>query len=112
MWAAGRWGAASPLFDTRLPAGCRARTRPSSGSFSSFMADARGQGLETVVMSSPSPPLSCSNSTTSLLSPLRHQSFPFDDDGDAEDEEVDGDAYDSEAGGASLGGVKLQGCAR
>ncbi|XP_024414431.1 coiled-coil domain-containing protein 34 [Desmodus rotundus] len=111
MWAAGRWGAASPLLDTRLPAGCRARSRPSSGSFSSFMADARGQGLETVVMSSPSPPLSCSNSTTSLLSPLRHQSFPFDDDGDAEDEEVDGDAYDSEAEGASLGGVKLQGCA-
>ncbi|XP_037001937.2 coiled-coil domain-containing protein 34 isoform X1 [Artibeus jamaicensis] len=112
MWAAGRWGAASPFFDTRFPAGCRARSRPSSGSFSTFMADARGQGLETLVVSSPSPPLSCSNSTRSLLSPLRHQSFQFDDDdGDAEDEEVNGDAHDSEAEGASLGGVKLQGCA-
>lgn len=51
----------------------------------------------------------------SLLSPLRHQSFPFDDDdddGDGEDEEVDENAHDSEAKGVSLRGMDLRGCAR
>lgn len=63
-----------------------------------------------------STPLSCSDSTLSLLSPLGHQSFPFDnDDGDGEEEEeedVDEDAYDSEAKAESLRGVELQGCTR
>ncbi|XP_027434228.2 coiled-coil domain-containing protein 34 isoform X2 [Zalophus californianus] len=113
MWAAGRWGADSPPSDARSSAGCRSRSRPSSGSFSVLMAGARGQGLEPVTVCSPSPPLSCSNSTMSLLSPLGHQSFPFDyDDGDGEDEEdVDEGAHDSQAKVASLRGVELQGCA-
>ncbi|XP_019482633.1 PREDICTED: coiled-coil domain-containing protein 34 [Hipposideros armiger] len=113
MWAAGRWRASSPTSDTRVLPDCRARSRPSSGSFSAPMADARGHGLETVAGCSPSPPLSCSNSTLSLLSPLRHQSFPFDDDdGDGEvEEDVDEDARDSEAKGASLRGMEVQGCA-
>lgn len=48
----------------------------------------------------------------SLLSPLGHQSFPFDDDGgEGEDEDdVDPDAHDSEAKVASLRGMELQGC--
>ncbi|XP_054580558.1 coiled-coil domain-containing protein 34 isoform X4 [Eptesicus fuscus] len=108
MWAAGRWGAARPPSDAWFPADCSARSRPSSGSVSALTADARGQGLEAV--RSPSPPLSYSNSTRSLLSPLCHQSFAFDDDGDAADEEeVDEDAHDSAAKGASLGGVELRG---
>ncbi|KAI5279447.1 Coiled-Coil Domain-Containing Protein 34 [Manis pentadactyla] len=76
------------------------------------MADARGQGLETVSVCSLSPPPSYSNSTMSLLSPLGHQSFPFDDDGgEGEDEDdVDPDAHDSEAKVASLRGMELQGC--
>ncbi|XP_066107255.1 coiled-coil domain-containing protein 34 isoform X3 [Saccopteryx bilineata] len=113
MWAAGRWGAASSPSDTRLPADDRTRSRLSSGTFSALTADAQGQGLENVAVYTPSPPLSCSNSTTSLLSPLRHRSFPFDDDdGDAEDEEeLDADADDSEAERASLGGMELRGCA-
>ncbi|XP_046928136.1 coiled-coil domain-containing protein 34 isoform X6 [Lynx rufus] len=76
------------------------------------MAGAPGQGPETVTVCSPSPPLSCSNSTMSLLSPLGHQSFPFDyDDGDGEDEEdVEEDAQDLEAKVANLRGVELQGC--
>lgn len=111
MWAAGRWGAARPPSDAWFPADCSARSRPSSGSVSALTADARGQGLEAV--RSPSPPLSYSNSTRSLLSPLCHQSFAFDDDGDAADEEeVDEDAHDSEAKGASLGGMELRGRAR
>lgn len=114
MWAAGLWRGSSPASDTRVLPDCRARSRPSSGSFSAPMADARGHGLETVAGRSPSPPLSCSNSTLSLLSPLRHQSFPFDDDdGDGEvEEDVDEDAHDSEAKGASLRGMEVQGCAR
>ncbi|XP_019667766.1 coiled-coil domain-containing protein 34 isoform X4 [Felis catus] len=107
MWAAGLWGAASPASS----AGCRSRSRPSSGPFSDLMAGAPGQGPETVTVCSPSPPLSCSNSTMSLLSPLGHQSFPFDyDDGDGEDEEdVEEDAQDLEAKVANLRGVELQG---
>ncbi|XP_059565152.1 coiled-coil domain-containing protein 34 isoform X2 [Myotis daubentonii] len=115
MWAARRWGAARPPSDAWFPADCSARSRPSSGSVSAVTADARGQGLEAVAVSvrSPSPRLSCSNSTRSLLSPLCRQSFAFDDDGDAADEEeVDEDAHDSEAEGASPGGVELQGRAR
>ncbi|XP_021541553.1 coiled-coil domain-containing protein 34 [Neomonachus schauinslandi] len=112
MWADGPWGASSPPSDARSSAGCRSRSRPSSGSFSVLMAGAPGQGLEPVTVCSPSPPLSCSNSTMSLLSPLGHQSFPFDyDDGDGEDEEdVDEGAHDSQAKVASLRGVELQGC--
>ncbi|XP_042814035.1 coiled-coil domain-containing protein 34 isoform X1 [Panthera tigris] len=112
MWAAGLWGAASPASDAWSSAGCRSRSRPSSGPFSDLMAGAPGQGPETVTVYSPSPPLSCSNSTMSLLSPLGHQSFPFDyDDGDGEDEEdVEEDAQDSEAKVANLRGVELQGC--
>ncbi|XP_040351514.1 coiled-coil domain-containing protein 34 isoform X5 [Herpailurus yagouaroundi] len=108
MWAAGLLGAASPASS----AGCRSRSRPSSGPFSDLMAGAPGQGPETVTVCSPSPPLSCSNSTMSLLSPLGHQSFPFDyDDGDGEDEEdVEEDAQDLEAKVANLRGVELQGC--
>ncbi|XP_011360877.1 coiled-coil domain-containing protein 34 [Pteropus vampyrus] len=113
MWAAGLCGTASSPSDTRYPADCRAKSRPSSGSFSALMADAGGQGLEAVVLCSPSPPLSCSNSTMSLLSPLRHQSFPFDDDdGDGEyEEDVDEDSHDSLAKGVSLRGMDLRGCA-
>ncbi|XP_057551570.1 coiled-coil domain-containing protein 34 isoform X1 [Hippopotamus amphibius kiboko] len=113
MWAAGQWGAASPLSDRGFLAGCRFRSRPSAGSFSVLMAGARAQGLEAVEVCSLSPPLSCSNSTMSLLSPLGHQSFPFDDDdGDGEEEEdVDEDAHDSEAKVESLRGMELRGCA-
>ncbi|CAK6449294.1 unnamed protein product [Pipistrellus nathusii] len=113
MWAAGRWAAARPPSDAWLPAGGSARSRPSSGSVSALAADARGQGREAV--RSPSPPPSYSNSTWSLLSPLGHRSFVFDDDGDAadeEEEEVDEDARDSEAQGASPGGMQLRGRAR
>lgn len=114
MWAAGPWRAASPASDTRFLPDCRARSRPSPGSFSVPMAGTRGQGLETVAACSPSPPLSCSTSTLSLLSPLRHPSFPFDDDdGDGEvEEDVDENARDSEAKGASLRGMELQGRTR
>lgn len=116
MWAAGRCGPAASSSDARYRAGCTVKCRPSSGSLSVLMADAAGgQGLEAVALCPPSPPLSCSNSTMSLLSPLRLRSFPFDDDddGDGEDEEdVDEDARDSEAKGASLRGMDLRGCAR
>ncbi|XP_029062654.1 coiled-coil domain-containing protein 34 isoform X1 [Monodon monoceros] len=76
------------------------------------MAGARGQGLEAVEVCSLSPPLSCGYSTMSLLSPLGHKSFPFDDDdGDGEEEvDVDEDAHDSEAKVESLRGMELQGC--
>lgn len=79
-----------PHFGHPVPARLRARSRPSAGSFSVLMADTRGQGLETVAACSPSPALSCSNSTKSLLSPLRHQSFPFDDDDGNGEVEEDG----------------------
>ena len=94
-------------------ADCRSGSRPASG-FSVLLAGARGPGLEAVEVCSLSPPQSCSDSTLSLLSPLGHQSFPFDDDdGDGEEEEdVDEDAYDSEAKVESLRGVDLQGCTR
>ncbi|KAG8510753.1 Coiled-coil domain-containing protein 34 [Galemys pyrenaicus] len=113
MWAAGRWGAASPPRDTRFPAYCRSRSRSSSGP-SVLMAGARRQGLEAETVCSLSPPLSCSsNSTMSLLSPLGHQSFPVDDnDGDGEDEEdVDENAHDSETNVERLKGMQLLGCA-
>lgn len=114
MGAVGRWGAAWPPLDSRLLAGSGARSRPPSGPFSALLADARARGPGPAAASSPSPPPSCSGSTASLLSPLRHQSFPFDDDdGDGEDEEeVDEDAHHSEAKGASLGGTELRGCDR
>uniref|UniRef100_A0A2K6PDR7 Coiled-coil domain containing 34 n=1 Tax=Rhinopithecus roxellana TaxID=61622 RepID=A0A2K6PDR7_RHIRO len=112
MWAAGRWGPTSPSY-AGFTADCRPRSRPSSGSFSVPMTGARGQGLEVVGSPSPPLPLSCSNSTRSLLSPLGHQSFQFDeDDGDREDEEdVGEDAHDSEAKVTSLRGMELQACA-
>lgn len=115
MRAAGRWRATSPLPDTRLLAACRSRSRLSSGSFSALMEGARGQGLEAVEVCSLSPPLSCSNSTLSLLSPLGYQSFSLDDDdgdGEEEEEDVDEDAHDSEDQVESLRGMELQGCAR
>ena len=113
MWAARRWGGASPLLEPRFIADCRSGSRPSSG-FPVLMVGPGGAGLEAVEVCSLSTPLSCSNSTLSLLSPLGHQSFPFDnDDGDGEEEEdVDEDAYDSEAKVESLRGVELQGCTR
>lgn len=114
MRAAGRWRATSPLPDTRLLAACRSRSRLSSGSFSALMEGARGQGLEAVEVCSLSPPLSCSNSTLSLLSPLGYQSFSLDDDdgdGEEEEEDVDEDAHDSEDQVESLRGMELQGCA-
>lgn len=117
MWAAGRWGTASPLLEPRFMADCRSGSLPSSG-FSVLTAGPRGPGLKAVEVCSLSTPLSCSDSTLSLLSPLGHQSFPFDnDDGDGEEEEeeeedVDEDAYDSEAKAESLRGVELQGCTR
>ncbi|XP_032497472.1 coiled-coil domain-containing protein 34 [Phocoena sinus] len=112
MRAVGRWGLVSPLPDSRFLADCRSRPRPSSDSFSVLMAGARGQGLEAVEVCSLSPPLSCGFSTMSLLSPLGHKSFPFDDDdGDGEEEvDVDEDAHDSEAKVESLRGMELQGC--
>lgn len=111
IFPAGRWGTASPLLEPRFMADCRSGSRPSSG-FSVLTAGPRGPGLKAVEVCSLSTPLSCSNSTLSLLSPLGHQSFPFDnDDGDGEEEEdVDEDAYDSEAKAESLTGVELQGC--
>nr|XP_015107535.2 coiled-coil domain-containing protein 34 isoform X1 [Vicugna pacos] len=106
-------GAPLPLPDSRFLGQCRSRFRPSSGSFSVLMTGAPGQALEAVEVCSLSPPLSCSNSTLSLLSPLGHRSFPFDDDdGDGDEEEdVDEDAQDSEAKVESLRGMELQGCA-
>lgn len=103
-----------PLPDSRFLADCRSRPRPSSGSFSVLMAGARGQGLEAVEVCSLSPPLSCGYSTMSLLSPLGHKSFPFDDDdGDGEEEvDVNEDAHDSEDKVESLRGMELQGCSR
>ncbi|XP_075858196.1 coiled-coil domain-containing protein 34 isoform X3 [Microcebus murinus] len=110
MWAAGRWRATSPSPYTWFSADCRPRSRPSSRSFSVLMTGARGEGQEVVC--SP-PPLSCSNSTMSLLSPLGHQSFPFDKDygGEEDGEDVDEDACDSEVKVASLRRMELQGCA-
>uniref|UniRef100_A0A2K6FKG5 Coiled-coil domain containing 34 n=1 Tax=Propithecus coquereli TaxID=379532 RepID=A0A2K6FKG5_PROCO len=112
MWAPGQWGAAPSPY-TRFCVDCRPRSRPSSGSFSVLVMGSRGQGQELVCSPPSPPPLSCSNSTMSLLSPLGHQSFPFDeDDGGGEDgEDVDEDACDSEVKVASLRRMELQGCA-
>lgn len=114
MWAAGRWGAAWALSDARLPADGTPGSRPSSGTFSVLTADDRGPGPKAVAAWSPSPPVSCSNSTRSLLSPLHHQSFRVDDaDADGEDEgEVSEDALDSAAPGPSPEGVQSPACAR
>ncbi|XP_002709252.1 coiled-coil domain-containing protein 34 isoform X2 [Oryctolagus cuniculus] len=115
MWAAGRRRPASTPVSSQPSADSRPGSRPSSGSFPGVPTGAREQGLAAVAMSecSLSPPQSCSNSTLSLLSPLGHQSFPFDeDDGDGEDEgDEDEDAPDSEAKVSSLRGLELQGCA-
>ncbi|XP_012782556.2 coiled-coil domain-containing protein 34 [Ochotona princeps] len=119
MWAAGLRRASSPRLSSQLSADSRPRSQPPSGSFPCLLTGAREQGLAVVaVMSecSVSPPQSCSNSTMSLLSPLGHQSFPFDEDDDdgeeGEDEEdLDEEAPDSESKVASLRGLKLQGCA-
>lgn len=58
-----------------------------------------------------SPPMSFSNSTLSLLSPLSHRGFPLGPDGDGEHEEDDGEleAPLAEAKVESLTGVDLQG---
>ncbi|XP_006864965.1 PREDICTED: coiled-coil domain-containing protein 34 [Chrysochloris asiatica] len=91
MWTSGLLRPKSLPPHTGFPEDCKPRSRHSSGSFSVLMAGARGQGLEVVAVSvcSPSPPPSFSNSTMSLLSPLGHQSFPFDeDDGDEDEEDV------------------------
>lgn len=116
MQAAGPWQAVSPVPCTRFLARCKPGFRPSSSSVADLIADSRSSGLEEVALTeclSP-PPLSCSNSTLSLLSPLGHQSFPFgEDDSEGEDEEaVDEEARESEAKVASLEGLELQGQSR
>ncbi|XP_023366127.1 coiled-coil domain-containing protein 34 isoform X2 [Otolemur garnettii] len=109
MLAAGQWGAASASTYTLSSSDGRPRSRPSLSSFSVLMMGAQGEGLE--VGCQPSPPVSCSNSTMSLLSPLGHQSFPFDEDdgGGENEEEADEDASDSEVQVASSRRVELQG---
>ncbi|XP_041534949.1 coiled-coil domain-containing protein 34 [Microtus oregoni] len=113
MRAAGPWRAVSPVPRTRFLARCRPGFRPSSSSVTDLIADSQDPGLEDVALTvCLSPPLSCSNSTLSLLSPLGHQSFPFgEDDSEGEDEKaVDEDARESEAKVASLEGTtELQG---
>ncbi|CAO2579585.1 Coiled-coil domain-containing protein 34 [Lemmus lemmus] len=112
MRAVGPWRAVSPVQCTRFLARCRPGFRPSSSSVADLIADPQGQGLEEVAFTEClSPPLSCSNSTLSLLSPLGHQSFPFgEDDSEGEDEEaVNEDAPESEAKVVSLEGTELQG---
>ncbi|XP_053417215.1 coiled-coil domain-containing protein 34 isoform X2 [Nycticebus coucang] len=108
MLAAGQWGA-SPSTYTLYSADGRPGSRPSLSSFSVLVMGAQGEGLE--VRCPPSPPVSCSNSTMSLLSPLGHQSFPFDEDdgGGENEEEADEDASDSEVKVASSRRVQLQG---
>lgn len=113
MQAAGPWRAVSPVPCTRFVARCRPGPRPSSSFVTDLIADSQGSGLEEVVVTeclSPLP-LSCSNSTLSLLSPLGHQSFPFgEDDSEGEEEEaVDEDARESEAKVESLEGTELPG---
>ncbi|XP_051000266.1 coiled-coil domain-containing protein 34 [Acomys russatus] len=113
MQTAGPWRVASPTLCTRFLARCQPDSRPSSISVANFIADSRGPGLEEVAVTeclSP-PPLSCSNSTLSLLSPLGRQSFPFgEDDSEGEDEEaLDEDARVSEAMVESLEGMELKG---
>lgn len=116
MQAAGPWRAVSPVPCTRFVARCRPGPRPSSSFVTDLIADSQGPGLEEVVVTeclSPLP-LSCSNSTLSLLSPLGHQSFPFgEDDSEGEEEEaVDEDARESEAKVESLEGTELPGHSR
>ncbi|XP_047373518.1 coiled-coil domain-containing protein 34 isoform X2 [Sciurus carolinensis] len=115
MRAVGRWRVASPPPGIRFSADYRPESQSSLASFSVLMTRSDGQGLGMVTTSNCSspPPESCSDSTMSLLSPLGHHSFTFDEDhGEREDEEdVDEDAYDSEAEVLSLRGTELQGCA-
>lgn len=113
MLTAGPWRADSPTRCTRFLARCQPNSRPSSIAVANLTA---GPGLEEVAMTeclSP-PPLSCSNSTLSLLSPLGHQSFPFgEDDSDGEDEEtLDEDAGVPKAKVESLEGMELKGRSR
>ncbi|OBS79576.1 hypothetical protein A6R68_22222, partial [Neotoma lepida] len=113
MRAAGPWRAVSPVPCTRFVARCRPGFRPSSSPVADLIADSQGPGLEEVALTeclSP-PPLSCSNSTLSLLSPLGHQNLTFgEDDSEGEDEEaMDEDARESEAKVASLEGTELLG---
>ncbi|XP_077902435.1 coiled-coil domain-containing protein 34 isoform X1 [Ictidomys tridecemlineatus] len=113
MRAVGRWSIASSPPGILFSADCSSESQPSVASFSVLMTGPRGQRLGAVatsICSSP-PPQSCSNSTMSLLSPLGHQSFSFDDEhGDGEDEEdVDEDTHDVEAEVLSLRGTELPG---
>ncbi|XP_054997898.1 coiled-coil domain-containing protein 34 isoform X1 [Sorex araneus] len=111
MWAAGRWGVPPPSSDPRIPGDCRSksRSRPTS---SSSVVRAGSPGRETGPLDRLSPPMSFSNSTLSLLSPLSHQGFPFDQEEEEENEEdLDQDARLSEAQVESLRGMDLQGCA-
>ncbi|XP_073899277.1 coiled-coil domain-containing protein 34 isoform X1 [Castor canadensis] len=113
MRSVGRWRVASPGFCTGLVLDREPESRFSSES-SVLMTGAQGRGVKVEAKSEGSspPPLSCSNSTLSLLSPLCHQSLTFDeDDGDGEHREaVDDDAHDASAKVASLAGMGLQGC--
>ncbi|XP_006883834.1 PREDICTED: coiled-coil domain-containing protein 34 [Elephantulus edwardii] len=104
MWALRPAGAPSPPSHSGLSGGSRPRARHSSDSLALLMADARGQGVESV--GSPSLSRSYSNSTMSLLSPLGHQSFPFGED-DSDDE---AEGVDAEATEAGLKKMELQGC--
>ncbi|KAL6087721.1 hypothetical protein STEG23_027131 [Scotinomys teguina] len=111
MRAAGPWRVVSPITCTRFVARCRPDSRPSSSFVADLIVDSQGPEPEEVALTeclSPLP-LSCSNSTLSLLSPLGHQSFPFgEDDSEGEEEEaVDEDARQSEAKVASLEGTEL-----
>ncbi|XP_076700398.1 coiled-coil domain-containing protein 34 isoform X1 [Callospermophilus lateralis] len=113
MRAVGRWSVASSPPGILFSADCSSESQPSVASFSVLMTGPRGQRLGAVatsICSSP-PPQSCSNSTMSLLSPLGHQSFSFDDEhGDGEDEEdVDEDTHDVEAEVLSLRGTEVPG---
>ncbi|XP_012874975.1 PREDICTED: coiled-coil domain-containing protein 34 isoform X1 [Dipodomys ordii] len=116
MWSVGRWRPPSPPPCPDFFTDFGPRSRPASRSLTVLTPDSLGRALEAVTTSERSPPplpLSCSNSTWSLLSPLGHHSFVFDEeDGDGEDEEaVDGEACDPPAQVESLRGLDLQGCA-
>ncbi|KAM4847024.1 coiled-coil domain-containing protein 34 isoform 2-T2 [Thomomys bottae] len=117
MWSVGRWRPASPPSCPDFLTDVEPKPRLTSRSLSILVPGSQGRGLDVVTKSEgspppPAPPLSCSNSTWSLLSPLGHQSFVLEeDDGDGEDEEaVDGEACDPPAPVESLRGLDLQGC--
>ncbi|XP_027631167.1 coiled-coil domain-containing protein 34 [Tupaia chinensis] len=114
MWVPGLREVAYSPPNAWCGADSRSGSRPSSGSFSAVMTGAPSQAPEVAARSlwSPSPSLSCSESTLSLLSPLGTQSFPLDEDGDGEDEaDVDEDARAAGAQGASRKGMESRGCA-